>query len=87
MILFAYSILDIKVGTYSPPFFMNHDGLAMRAMSETVNDMSTSIGRHPADFQLMKVGYFDDATGAIVSHIPEVLSTALALVRRQQEMI
>lgn len=63
MILKAFSLLDQKVGTFSPPFFMSHVGQAIRAVTDLGQDLNTTVGRHPSDFALCEVGTFDDNTG------------------------
>lgn len=78
MILLAYSLLDNKTGHFSPPFFMNHRGHAIRAIIELGTDRNTTVGRHPADFTLCEVGVFDDQVGRFTSdetiHLGTVLS-------------
>lgn len=67
MILLAYSLLDQKTGHFSPPFFFNHRGHAIRAVIELGSDRNTQPGRHPNDFVLCEVGVFDDQTGRFSS--------------------
>lgn len=68
MLLRAFSILDVKSDSYSPPFFQGTVGLAIRTFSDLVNDRSTVPGRHPEDFKLVELGTFDDSTGQMLSH-------------------
>lgn len=70
MIVTAYSFFDSKVGIFHPPFFMLHRGQAFRAALELASDMSTQIGRHPADFVLFELGQFNDQTGALETVAP-----------------
>jgi len=65
MILHAYSLYDRKACTYSPPFFMASDGLALRALHDLVHDHATTVGRHPTDFVLFRVGKWSDDAGAL----------------------
>jgi hypothetical protein len=67
MILKAFSLLDTKTGQFNTPFFMNHLGMAIRAVSDLGQDKSTIVGRHPSDFALMEVGTFDDTNGMLVA--------------------
>lgn len=68
MIVNCYSIFDTKSLTYSNPFYAPTDGAAVRIVSDASNDMNTSLGRHPADYVLYKVGSFNDANG-ILQHL------------------
>lgn len=63
MILRAYSLHDVKALQYHPPFFQSTDASAVRALRDLVNDLNTTVGRHPADFKLYCVGSYDDETG------------------------
>lgn len=65
MMLNAYSIYDLKSLIYYPPFYLPTDAAAKRAFGDTVNDPSTNISRHPADYVLYCVGTFNDAGGAL----------------------
>lgn len=66
MMLRAFSLLDVKVSAFATPFFMAHVGHAIRACSELGADLTTTVGRHPADFHLYEIGAFNDATGQLV---------------------
>lgn len=65
MILKAFCLLDMKAGAFATPFFMHHDAQAIRAVTELGQDLSTTVGRYPADFALMSIGTFDDASGVL----------------------
>lgn len=80
MIVKAYSFLDTKVGLFSSPFFFVHEGHAIRAALEIGSDVSTAIGRHPADFILYLVGEFNDNTGLFTAIGPVSISTVLSLL-------
>lgn len=79
MISNVYSLHDSKALIYSPPFLAGQHGLAMRMVQELANDLSTSVGRHPADFTLYCIGSFDDQSGQMLpaahrEHISDVLA-------------
>lgn len=81
MILVAYSIFDRKALQYHPPFFASADGSAVRSLQDLVNDLNTTIGRHPNDFVLFRIGYYDDNKGEIVGlAVLEHVIDAIALV-------
>lgn len=84
MMLRAYSIFDNKALVYSPPFFTQTNGSAVRMLTDTANDTTTSIGRHPNDFILYCVGTYDDQNGMMTPHSPlEHIVDAAALLRIQ----
>lgn len=79
MILRAYSLLDVKALQYNPPFFQSTDAVAIRALRDLVNDLNTTVGRHPSDFKLYCIGSYDDSTGHFeplhpMMHVMDALS-------------
>lgn len=79
MLLNAYTLHDVKAASYSPPFFAAAHGLATRMVTELACDVSTTVGRHPADFTVYCVGRFDTVSGQVLpsehrEHIADVLS-------------
>jgi len=82
-IIKGYTIYDRKALTYSPPFFAVADGIAVRMFTELAGDISTQVGRHPADFVLFRCGGYDDSNGGLLP-IPalEHVVDALAVIPR-----
>lgn len=58
-----YSIKDIKVGVYNVPFFYQHDQQAVRQFMELCNDGKSMICKYPADFELWKLGSYEEESG------------------------
>lgn len=67
MILEVYSIRDAKAEYFNTPFFQKTKGEAIRNFSNAVNDEKTQLNQHPEDFDLWKIGQWDDQKGQIVS--------------------
>lgn len=81
MLLNAYSLFDNKALVYSPPFFVNTDGAAVRMVQDISNDMSTQVGRHPGDFVLYCIGTFSDSNASLEPTAPlRHVIDAIALV-------
>lgn len=70
MKLNVYSLFDTKALNYNQPFFAHTDGAAVRIVSDVANDTNTSIGRHPADYVLYRIGTYDDALGLLMPEAP-----------------
>lgn len=66
MILNSYCIYDRKALRYHVPFFSSQDGEAIRSFSDLAQDPNTTVGRHPGDYVLYRVGAFDDANGSLL---------------------
>lgn len=80
MITQAFCLYDTKTGIYGVPFFMQHVGEAVRACQDLANDMNTTVGRHPADFMLVRLGSYNDAVGAFDNQ-QEHIGTVVSMVR------
>lgn len=80
-LLIAFTLHDVKAVVYSPPFFANNEQIAKRMVSDLVADSNTTVGRHPADFKLYKIGTFDEGNAALLPlPIPEHVVDCVALV-------
>ncbi len=78
--LTAYSIFDKKAATYNTPFFCINDGVACRSFSDLVRDHRSTVGQHPEDFALYRLGEFNDLEGIISPCAPTAVAEAVAFV-------
>lgn len=77
MKLKVFSIHDVKAQVFSNPFYMGHDGQALRSFADLVNDEKSSINKHPEDYKLYGLADYDDISGAFVSYeVPKFLANA-----------
>lgn len=77
MLLNVYSIFDVKGKCFGQPFFMAHNGIALRSFSDLIQDKNTTICKHPEDFKLYLIGEYDDNSGALCSKPqPEFMANA-----------
>jgi len=75
----VYSIKDAKAGTYGNPFYAINDGVATRSFEQAASDPQTTIHANPEDFNLYKIGTFDDNEGIITSEAqPQFITGAIA---------
>lgn len=67
MKLTLVAIKDTKIGAYQQPACVAALGAAIRAFEDATSnpEKNSDISRHPADFELWKLGEYDDATGII----------------------
>lgn len=87
MILNAYSIYDRKALQYHPPFYASTDGAAVRSLSDLANDPNTSVGRHPGDYVLYRVGQYDDQKGRLIPTDPLAhVMDAIAILKLNPEL-
>lgn len=60
MIKKVFSIYDEKAHAWLQPFFMDTTGLAIRAITDCVNDPNHQFAKHPADYTFFQIAQFDD---------------------------
>jgi hypothetical protein len=53
------------------PFFAPTVGSALRSLTDAVNDQKHEFSRHSMDYQLFKLGSWDDASGVFDTAPPE----------------
>lgn len=66
MLKTLYSVYDRKSKTYAAPFTEVADGTAIRAMQDLIsNNQNHPFARYPEDFELVRVGSFNEIDGSI----------------------
>jgi len=65
MINGIYSIFDFKAQTFSAPMFFINDDVAVRSLIQAVRDETSYLSKAPADYELFRLGTWDDNTGEI----------------------
>lgn len=87
MKLAIYSIYDTAAKAYTRPFFLQNDGLAIRAFQDQVNAQeANNISEHPDQFTLFKLGEFDDLSGDILDTANESLGNGTQYVVNKTEL-
>jgi len=80
MILNMYAILDVKAEAYGNPMFLANDGMATRALAGAVMDPDSQLCKHSEDFNLYRMGQWDNISGAFtVPDHPEFIIAALSV--------
>lgn len=82
----VYSIFDSAASAFATPFFMQNDGLAVRAFSDNINrvEEKTALSEHPDQFTLFKIGEFEDKTGVLEKYdTPRSLGLAVEFVEQK----
>ena len=58
-----FSIYDTKLQAYLAPFTAANNQVAIREFSQYANREGSPFQKHPADYQLIRVGDWDDDSG------------------------
>lgn len=73
----VYAIFDNKLRTYSQPIFAHNNEHAIRIFTDAVRETNSPFGRHPNDYHLYAVGYWDDSTAELEAINPLNLASAV----------
>lgn len=76
------SIFDVKVSAFQRPSFSPTVPAFVRACQDEVNRPDSEMGKHPEDYQIFKIGEFDDESGLLVPLTPpDMIVVAVNLKR------
>lgn len=64
-----FTIQDAAADAFLPPFCLHREAMAKRQFADCVNDERHQFGKHPAHYNLMLIGEFDDETGTIKKYL------------------
>lgn len=59
------SVYDSKAEIFNQPQFFIAKGEAIRAFADVVNDPKAPMNKHPEDYTLFEIGYYDPETGRL----------------------
>lgn len=83
-----FTVFDVKVGAYLPPFLMQSKAQAIRTVGDTMADPEHPFSKHPEDYTLFFLGHFDDVTGTFeIEDIKQSLAVLVELTAAYQESI
>lgn len=80
MKLEIFTIFDTKVLSFSMPFFAANLGTAIRTVQDVMASGDSNLSRHPNDYVLYGVGYFDNTTGELHGKRAENLGVVASFV-------
>lgn len=63
-----FSVYDSKAQAYLQPFFLPNKAVALRALTDCVNDSNHTFGKYPADYILFELGTFDESKAVFELH-------------------
>lgn len=66
-----FSVHDLKLGAFSPPFAAANEGTALRNLSDSMSQNPRHpFTLHPGDYVCFEVGEFDELTGMVIQSVP-----------------
>jgi len=72
-----FTIFDEKAEVFLPPFFSPTIGIATRAFADTINSHDHQFSKHPSDYTLFQLGFFDDHDAHMESGVKKSLGNGV----------
>lgn len=79
-----FAIKDLKIGSFTKPFVDTHEQNAIRGFEQVINDKQSMYAKYPEDFELWKIGSFNDESGKVEGNI-QCLTNGMALQKQPEE--
>lgn len=79
MIVRLYSVFDAKSGAFGLPFAAFNDAVAQRTIAAAMQSGDPLFAKFPADYQLYRLGAFDDSTGQLGAEAPTAVCNLTSL--------
>lgn len=79
------AVRDVRADTFGTPFFLSSLAQGERQFSDEINraEESNTLYKHPADFELYHLGFFDPQEGSFdLLPKPQQIAEGLSMVRR-----
>lgn len=83
MILKICAVKDRAVDAFGVPFFVKSAGEAMRSFEDEVNRKESPFYAHPDDYDLYRIGEYDDASGLVTGVGPDLLSRGKDVINKE----
>lgn len=62
------AMFDRKAGVYGQPIVVASVGVAVRGFTDQVNGVDSTVNKHPEDFDLYQLGWYDDVEGKFYNY-------------------
>lgn len=65
---FLYAVRDKEAGVYLPPVVLTNNVTALRSFERQIKAGDSSFSEYPDQFELVRIGSFNEHTGEVESH-------------------
>lgn len=81
--LVCCALFDRGLMAFGRPMFVQHINLAMRSLTQEVNNPESELFKAPADYDLYELGEYEDSDGSFaLLKVPKMTVTAASLVKQ-----
>lgn len=80
---FVFTIRDRAVNAFMQPWFSPSDGGAIRSFTDEINRAhpDNNLNKHPEDYDLYRIGMYDDQSGTIDPQLPEMIAVGKSVLK------
>jgi hypothetical protein len=64
-----FTVKDSKAEAYLQPFFVHNEAVALRIITNLVEDDGHQFGKNPEDYSLWFLGKYDESTGELINMV------------------
>lgn len=79
MLLAICAIYDTKAQAFQPPFFARTEEVAIRWFHHQIGDIQSDLSKYPADYNLIRLGTFDDVNAKFEIETPRTIALGLSI--------
>jgi hypothetical protein len=83
MELKIYAIRDVRTEAFLKPMFLQNAAVLERALLDARNDENSTLSMHPQDYQVFKLGTYDDNSGEIWAEEPTFMFNVIEVKEKE----
>lgn len=73
---------DAAIGAFAAPLIFRSKGECVRSFMDAVSDSSTPMSKHPCDYAMFQLGWYDDIAGMLEPLLQvELIITAMECIQ------
>lgn len=85
-LLVLYTVFDAKAAAHLQPFWAVNDSVAIRMFETACMDETHDFNRHAEDYQLYRIGTFDQVDGILEPSAPHPLIGAHQIIAKVNQL-
>ena len=82
-VLKIYALRDVRTQAYMRPMFLQNDAVLDRSVRDAMLDENSLLCSHPEDYQVFRLGEYDDNTGKITPCDPTHMFNVVDLQEKE----
>lgn len=83
MELKIYAIRDVRTEAFLKPMFVQNAAVLERVILDAKNDEENTLSMHPQDYQVFKLGTYNDNSGQIEAEAPTFMYNVIEVQEKE----